>query len=326
MKPVYKNENIKPLKFAGYEVLPGESKRIEMPVSKQLIQGVVSIPIHVVYGKNPGPTICLTATLHGDEICGIEIIRQVLSQIQSNKKIHGTIIFVPVVNVFGFINNSRYLPDRRDLNRSFPGSKRGSMASQLANLYFTEIIEKCDYAIDFHTAAIGRINYPQVRANLDNPEILKFAKTLNAPVMIHSKEIKGSLRETAQRANCKMIVFESGEVNRFDPASIKVAVQGIFHSFQTLRLIKTKHKVKPVHSKIFKSMKWIRASKSGLFHSSFTLGSNVKDKEVIGEISNIFGDHIATVKSSGDGMIVGITTNPKVHQGDALIHLACFGA
>ncbi|MEZ4846139.1 MAG: succinylglutamate desuccinylase/aspartoacylase family protein [Bdellovibrionota bacterium] len=131
MQSSYKNKNLPALTFAGHVVNPGESKRIEMPVLKQLIQGTVSIPVHVVYGKKPGPTVCLTATLHGDEICGIEIIRQVLKGIKPDK-LNGTVIFVPVVNVFGFINSSRYLPDRRDLNRCFPGSKRGSMASQLA--------------------------------------------------------------------------------------------------------------------------------------------------------------------------------------------------
>lgn len=317
----YKNENLHPMTFAGHVVEPGESKRIEMPISKQLMQGMVSIPLHVIYGKHAGPTICLTATLHGDEICGIEIIRQVLSEIQADK-LHGALIFVPVVNVFGFINNSRYLPDRRDLNRCFPGSKRGSMASQLANLYVTEVIEKCDYAIDFHTAAIGKMNYPQTRANLDDDDIYEFAKSFNAPVMIHSKEIKGSLRETSRKVDCKMIVFESGEVNRFDPASIKVAVDGIFHVLQAKGMYKSKHKIKTISPHVFKTMKWVRASKSGLFHSSFQLGSMVKNKENIGEISNIFGDHIAHIKAPCDGMIVGITSNPKVHQGDALVHIA----
>jgi predicted deacylase len=317
----YKNRSFQPLVFAGHVVQVGESKRIEMPVTKQLMQGTVSIPLHVVYGKNPGPTICLTATLHGDEICGIEIIRQVLAEIHATT-LHGTIIFVPVVNVFGFINNSRYLPDRRDLNRCFPGSKRGSMASQLANLYISEIIEKCDYAIDFHTAAVGKINYPQVRANLDDKDTYHFAKHFNSPVIVHSKEIRGSLRETASKVNCKMIVFESGEVNRFDPMSIKVAVDGIFHVIEQMKMIKTKRKIKTITPKIFQSMKWIRASKSGLFHSLYKLGSTVREKENIGEISNIFGDHIAYVKAPCDGMVVGLTTNPKVHQGDAIVHIA----
>lgn len=318
----FKNENLQALTFLSHVVEAGESKRFEMPVSQQLMQGIVSIPLHVVYGKNPGPTICLTATLHGDEICGIEIIRQVLAEVDP-AKLHGAIIFVPVVNVFGFIHHSRYLPDRRDLNRCFPGSKRGSMASRLANLYVSEVIGKCDYAIDFHTAAMGKMNYPQARANLDDPAIYSFAKAFNPPVLIHSKEIRGSLRETANKVNCKMIVFESGEVNRFDKASIKVAVDGIFHAFQEMKMMKSPHKIKTVPTRVFKSMKWVRSATSGLFHSSFELGSMVKAKQNIGEISNIFGDHISYIKAPSTGMVVGLTTNPKVYQGDAIIHIAC---
>jgi predicted deacylase len=195
-----KNHDLKPIFFSDHSVKPGETKRLELPVSRLLTQNWISIPIHVIYGKKPGPTVCLSATLHGDEICGMEIIREIMPKI-SVDHLNGILIFVPVVNVFGFINNSRYLPDRRDLNRCFPGSKRGSMASRLANLYSEEVIEKCDYAVDFHTAAVGRINFPQIRANLDDETVREFAKSFQVPIIIHSKEIQGSLRETAARKN-----------------------------------------------------------------------------------------------------------------------------
>lgn len=318
----YKNLDLKPLCFGDQEIFTGENKRLEMPVSKQLMQGTVSIPMHIIYGENPGPTVCLTATLHGDEVSGIEIIRQVSAKVDP-KKLNGVLIFVPVVNVFGFINSSRYLPDRRDLNRCFPGSKRGSMASRLAHLYATEVIHKCDYAIDFHTAAIGKINYPQIRANLNDQDTYQLAKAFNAPVIIHSKEIKGSLRETARKMNCKMVVFESGEVNRFDAASIKVAVEGIFHMLQQMKMTSSKHKIRQITPKVFYSMKWVRSPKSGLFHSNYELGHSVKNKEEIGMICDIFGDPIIEVKAPCDGLIVGISTNPKVYQGDAIVHIAC---
>ncbi len=311
----------KSITFAGIEVFPGESKRIEMPISKLHMQGTVSIPLHVMYGRKPGPTLCLTATLHGDEICGIEIIRRIMDKVKVDQ-LAGTIIFVPVVNVFGFINGSRYLPDRRDLNRCFPGSKNGSMASRLAYIYTNEVIDKCDYIIDFHTAAVGKMNYPQVRANLENRDIYNFAKLFNAPVIIHSKEIKGSLRETALRKKCKMIVFESGEVHRFDPASIDVAVGGIFHVLSKMKMYTSKTKIKKAKTQVFTSMKWIRASKSGLVHFFHKLGDNVKNKEKIGNITDIFGDPIAAIKAPCSGVVVGIATNPKVYQGDAIIHIA----
>lgn len=309
------------ISFGDFEVFPGESKRIELPISKLLTQNLISIPVHVVYGEKPGPTLCLSSTLHGDEICGVEIIRQVLPEIHP-AGLHGILIYVPIVNVFGFMNNSRYLPDRRDLNRCFPGSDRGSMASRLAYLYTEEIIKKCTYAIDFHTASAGKINYPQVRANLDDPKTLAFAKSFQAPVMIHAKNITGSLRETATKNNCQMIVFEGGEVNRFNPYAVEVGVDGTFHVLKSLKMIQTTKEIQTRRTEKFVSAKWVRASKSGLFQFLEKLGSRVKRGERIGVISNIFGDVISHVTAPNDGMIIGMSTNPKVYQGDAIIHLA----
>ncbi|MCC7460508.1 MAG: succinylglutamate desuccinylase/aspartoacylase family protein [Proteobacteria bacterium] len=313
---------LKPIYFGNLSVHPGEAKRLELPVSKLLTQSSISIPLHVIYGKKPGPTVCFNATLHGDEICGMEIIREVIPKI-SPKELSGTLIFVPVVNIFGFIYNSRYLPDRRDLNRCFPGSERGSMASRLAHLYIKEVISKCDYAVDFHTAALGRTNYPQIRANLNDKQIYEFAKSFQAPIIVHSKEISGSLRETAVKKNCKMIVYEGGEVNRFDDFSIKVGVQGVFNCLAKLKMIPGSYSIKKPKSLEYKTTKWVRASKSGLFQFSKKLGSSVKQRETIGSIFNIFGDQIATVNAPTSGIIIGMATNPKVYQGDAIIHLAC---
>ena len=307
--------------FAGHEVFPGESKRIEIPISRLLTQNLITIPIHVVYGEKPGPTLCLSSTLHGDEICGMEIIRQVMPMITA-KELHGIIVYVPIVNVFGFMNSSRYLPDRRDLNRCFPGSDRGSLASRLASIYTKEIIEKCDYAVDFHTAGFGKINYPHIRGNLEDPKILQFAKSFQAPVMIHSKSIVGSLRETAAKKGCQMVVFEGGEVNRFNPYAVEVGVDGTLHTLKSLKMINTRKKIQTRRSDKFMAAKWVRASKSGLFQFLEKLGSRVKRGERIGVISNIFGDPISYVNALCDGMIVGMSTNPRVYQGDAIIHIA----
>ncbi len=316
-----KNNQLQPIQFADFEILPGESNRFELPISRMHTQNWVSIPIHVVYGEKPGPTLCLSSTLHGDEICGMEIIREIIP-IVTPKNLHGILIYAPVVNIFGFMNNSRYLPDRRDLNRCFPGSDRGSMGSRLANMYTQEIISKCDYAIDFHTAAVGKMNYPQVRANLDDVNLYEFAKSFQAPIMIHSKEIQGSLRETAARKNCRMIVFEGGEVNRFDPFSIQVAIEGIFHALKKLKMFSHEKKAKKIVTEEFRSTKWVRSSKSGLFHFSKTLGTKVKHGENIGVVSNIFGDAISNINAPFDGVVVGMATNPKVYQGDAILHVA----
>jgi predicted deacylase len=308
--------------IAGLSVYPGENKRIEIPVARLPTQTWVSVPVQVIHGAHPGPTLALISGIHGDEINGMEVIRELLPKIDA-QKLHGTLLLVPVVNVFGFLNGSRYLPDRRDLNRCFPGSDGGSMASRLAHLFTQEIIKKADYAIDFHTAATGRINEPQIRANIKSKKIVSFVNMFGQVPVVHSSEIDGSLRATARKHRCTMMVFEGGEANRFNNQVIQEALEGTVHVLKKLNMIKVPGRWgKRKNNTICKKSKWLRASRSGLFRLFPNLGDAVKAKQKIGVISNIFGDPIRSVKAPFDGLIIGVSTDPKVNQGDGMIHLA----
>lgn len=310
-----------PLSFLGIKIYPGENKKIEIPVSRLPTQTWVSIPVQVIYGTKPGPCLGLISGIHGDEINGMEIIRESVSLLDP-KKLSGCVILVPVVNVFGFLNGSRYLPDRRDLNRSFPGSEKGSMASRLAYLFSKEIISKTDYIIDFHTAAMGKMNYPHIRCSKKNKANIQLANAFGPPIIVHTNLVEGSLRQTAVQMKANAIVYEAGEVNRFNNDCIQTAVKGVKRVLNHLKMTKVSLKKETVRTKISGTSKWIRASRSGIYRLFFNPGDMVKEKQTIGVISNIFGETIAQVKAPFTGMIIGMAIDPKTHQGEALVHIA----
>lgn len=311
-----------PMEFAGLVVKPGEKKRIDIPVSRLPTQTWVSIPVQVIYGIKPGPTLALVSGVHGDEINGMEVMREVMPFIDP-EKLSGCIIMVPVVNIFGFLHSSRYLPDGRDLNRCFPGNPKGSMASRLAHLFSEEIIAKADYAIDFHTAALGRMNFPHIRANTRNQNNLAFAKLFGSSLIVHSNTIEGSFRHAAKKHRCQAIVFEGGEVNRFHNDVLHKSVDGVWHVLKKLKMCKPPSRLHPQGKTVIsKSSSWIRANRSGIFRLFKDLGGQVKAKEHIGVVSNIFGDVIGRVRASHDGIIIGMSTDPKVHKGEAIVHVA----
>ncbi|MEZ4705152.1 MAG: succinylglutamate desuccinylase/aspartoacylase family protein [Bdellovibrionota bacterium] len=313
-----------PYLLAETMVNAGHTKSFEIPAFRLPTQTMISLPIHVIHGVRPGPTLGLCAAIHGNEINGIETIRRI-TQVIDPKKLSGTIIATPVVNVFGFINDSRYLPDRRDLNRSFPGSKRGSMASRLAFLFRTEVVDRCNYIIDYHTASVGKKNYPQIRCDLFDGDSKELAKVFNAPLILHSKKIAGSLRELAVENECNLLVYEGGEPSRFDEKAISLAVRGTFRVLSKLKMhpaVTESHKEDlKIKTLICNETSWIRAPRSGIFRANYKLGERVKDKCVLGTINDIFGNSLGNVRSHMNGIVAGIATNPSVHQGDALIHI-----
>ncbi|MGB7414474.1 MAG: succinylglutamate desuccinylase/aspartoacylase family protein, partial [Thermosynechococcaceae cyanobacterium] len=215
---------------------PGQRQQIDLPVARLPTQTLLSLPITVINGTRPGPRLWLSAAIHGDELNGVDIIRQVLEQVKP-KKLCGTLLAVPIVNVFGFIEQSRYLPDRRDLNRSFPGSTRGSLAGRLAHLFMTEVVNHCTHGIDLHTAANHRTNWPQIRANLDDAETYRCAKAFNAPLMLHSNTRDGSLRQAAAQQGIPVLLYEAGEALRFDADAIQVGVTGILQVMALLEML-----------------------------------------------------------------------------------------
>lgn len=309
-----------------YTIKPGERASFDLPVTTLYTHTPVAIPVQVIRGKKPGPRVFVSAALHGDEINGVEIIRRFLFH-GSLKRLRGTIIAIPIVNVHGFINHSRYLPDRRDLNRSFPGSSKGSLAARLAYLFMKEIVSKCTHGIDLHTGAIHRDNLPQIRANLDDDETSRLAAAFGVPVLLNSDLRDGSLREAAAEAGIPMLLYEAGEALRFNEVSIRAGVRGIINVLRALDMIpKSSKATKKVISPIIaRSSVWYRAPASGIMRNAIALGARVSKNQVLGIVADPFGKTESPVIAQHNGILIGRTNIPLVNEGDALFHVARFG-
>lgn len=312
------------LEIAGHKILPGETKKIELPTVSLYTDTNMSIPIFVKRGKRKGPTLLVSAAIHGDELNGIEII----SRLINNKKIDslkGTLIAVPFVNGYGVLNQSRYLPDRRDLNRSFPGSKRGSLAGRIANLFLHEIVAKCDYGIDLHTGAIHRTNLPQIRANLDDSETLEMAKAFGIPVLLNANLRDGSLRQEANDIGVKILLYEAGEALRFDELSIRAGVKGIINVMRHLGLLnKTRAKAHTTEPFVANQSSWVRATDSGFIDHKSKLGDYVEKGDILATIKDPFGKVLDDVVSNAKGIIIGKQNIPLAQEGEAMYHIAYF--
>lgn len=316
---------IKPLVIGGRSIAAGERLRLDLPVADLYTHTQLTMPLEVVRGKTDGPVMFVSAAVHGDEINGVEIVRRVLAA-SGLKRLKGTLIAVPIVNVHGFLSHSRYLPDRRDLNRSFPGSARGSVAGRLAHLFATEVVAKADCGIDLHTAAIHRDNMPQVRANLDDERTLKLAEAFHAPIMLNADLRDGSLRAHAAELGIPMLLFEAGEALRFDEGSIRVGVRGVLNVMRELGMLPKRAPSNPKakQKKVVRagSSSWARAEQSGILRSAVELGQTVAKGDVLGVISDPFGNDEMVVKTRIEGVLVGKTNLPLVNEGDALFHIA----
>ncbi len=281
---------------------------------------MVTLPVRVVHGTEDGARLWLSAAIHGDEINGVEIIRRVLDLLDP-AALTGSVLALPIVNVFGFLSHSRYLPDRRDLNRSFPGSRRGSLAARLAKIVMAEVVEPCSHGIDLHTATVGRMNLPQVRCDLEDAETRRCAEAFAAPIMIHAPAPGGSLRRTATRAGKVVIVYEAGEVLRYNPAAIEVGVEGVLGVMAALGMIAARRNSssEPVSSR---RKKWVRAQRGGIVHMQVELGERVANKQTLAVISDPMGEREYPIRSPGEGYVIGGITNPLVNEGDAVLHIA----
>ena len=307
------------MKIAGVEIAKGENKEIKLFIAK-LTSGIkIEVPIIVSRGLKDGPVLLLMAGLHGDEINSVDVIRHII-KLKINQVDAGTVICVPILNVFGFINFSREVPDGKDVNRSFPGLLKGSLASQIAYHLTNTILPVCDYAIDFHTGGNSRFNTPQVRATLDNQSCKDLADAFNAPFTLHSNIISKSLRETAIKKGKTIIVYEGGESLRFSKEAKNVAVTGIKKTLNYLNMrsfIEEK-----IESKTFYKSSWFRAPTSGFFHPILKLGEKVEISQRFGTISGPFGDYQDNCIASKSGYIITLNFNPMVNRGDAIIQIA----
>ncbi len=321
------------IEIAGVVIKAGERRCIEMQVGQLYTHTPLHIPVEVVCGKRAGPVLLVCAAIHGDEINGVEIIRRLLKT-RMLKRLKGTLIAVPIVNVLGFVQRSRYLPDRRDLNRCFPGSEKGSLGARIANLFRTQIVSKATHIIDLHTAAIHRSNLPQIRTNMDNPASAAMAEAFGAPVIINSTLREGSLRGNADESGLPVITYEAGEALRFDEIAIAGGVRGIVGVMRSLDMLgkapvskeveaqrPAKPRPKPV---VAKSSYWVRASQDGILRPMVPLGARVENDTTLGVISAPLGEQEVLVKAPIRGIVIGRVTLPLVNEGEAMFHIARF--
>ncbi|MDO6425775.1 succinylglutamate desuccinylase/aspartoacylase family protein [Thalassotalea sp. 1_MG-2023] len=312
------------LKIGDHVILPGEIKNIALPVAKLYTDMDVHLPVYIVRGKKPGPTIFVSAAVHGDELNGVEIIRRLIN-LKGFKISAGTFIAVPMVNVYGMVNQSRYMPDRRDLNRCFPGSAKGSLAGRVANIFLKEIVSHCDYGIDLHTGAIHRSNLPQIRADLADEETLELAKIFGVPVILHSNIIDGSLREAAVANDTKVLLYEAGEALRFDEFSIRAGIKGIVNILRHLKMMPKRRTAKRKKNHFIANHSgWVRGNASGIVTHHYSLGDQVKKGDVLADIGSPFGKVLGQVIANKDGVIIGKQNIPLVQEGEAMYHIAFF--
>lgn len=310
-----------PLVMADTEIGAGTRAHLDLPVSRLITGAEMAIPVVALHGKNEGPTVWISAAIHGDEINGVEIVNRVLADLDP-KVMRGTILAVPVVNLYGFITGDRYLPDRRDLNRSFPGSAKGSLAARVAHLFMTEIVQRSDVGIDLHTASDHRTNLPQLRCDLDDPDTRRLAKAFGPKLMLHSKPRSGTLRAAASKAGKTVLLYEAGEPWRFNAEAIEAGVVGVHRVLSRLKVAKWAGRRAPKYVPESRSSRWMRATRSGIAHLEVANGDHVEAKQPLGHIDDAFGERLSTVRASRSGMIIGQTLHPLVNRGDALVHIA----
>jgi hypothetical protein len=308
--------------IAGRVIAPGRRATVDLPMTHMPDHTPVTLSVHVVHGQRPGPVMFVSAAVHGDEVVGVEIVRRLLRAPQL-QAIAGTLLAVPIVNSFGFLSHSRYLPDRRDLNRSFPGSVSGSMAARLAYLFRTEILLRADCGIDLHSATIHRSNLPQVRVSPGQPEALRLAQAFAAPVTLTSRMRDGSLRATAKALNRTVILYEAGEGLRLDETSVRTGIAGILRVMAQLGMIAAaaapRARAATLHCG---NSDWLRAPAAGLLDLRAELGAHVETGQVLATISDPFGENEIDLTATRPGIIVGRAHLPLVNEGDALFHLA----
>ena len=313
-----------PITIGGTTVRPGERRTIELELGALYTHTPTHMPVQVLCGRRKGPVLFVSAAIHGDEINGVEIIRRLL-KVPALRRMRGTLLAVPVVNMHGFINQSRYLPDRRDLNRCFPGSQKGSLGARVARLFMREIVHRSTHGIDLHTAAIHRSNLPQIRANLDHRETRELARAFGAPVVLNSALRDGSLREAAAEHQIPTLLYEAGEALRFDELSIRGGVHGVIAVMRHLGMLPATRRRTPREPIMARASGWVRAPQSGILRTFASLGDRVtRDQTRLAVISDPFGETEAEILAPASGIIIGQLNLPLINEGDALFHIAQF--
>jgi predicted deacylase len=328
-----------PVTVAGEATAPGERRRFEVHAARLVTGGWLAIPVEVLVGARPGPRVWLSGAIHGDELDGIEIIRRVLDALDP-AALSGSLIAVPIVNVFAFIGESRYLPDRRALNSSFPGSESGSLAARIAHLFMRQVVAQCDLGIDFHCGSDSRVNLPQVRIDVEDATAAELAMAFGAPVVMHARAPAGSLRAAAGTLGASVLVYEGGQAGRFSEGAIRQGVGGVRRVLAALGMTAAPAATPgdpggggvgdpggggaddPAPTLVARNSLWVRAGRSGILRMHTELGAEVAAGQRLGVIADAFGDRASNVRARGDGIVVGLTSHPLVNRGDAIAHIA----
>ena len=307
------------LTLLGSSVEPGEAALLKWSLNAAFVENSTPVPVLVVNGIKAGPTLCLTAAVHGDELNGIEIVRRIVHEINP-KNLSGSVIGVPIVNMQGFRRASRYLPDRRDLNRSFPGRENGSYASRTAHSFFTNVIKHCDYLIDIHTGSLSRTNLPQIRANLLIPEVASLAEKMGSIVVLQSKGSVGTLRRAAMNAGIPAVTLEAGAPNNLQKEAVEEGVASILSAMSSLSLI-PKNFWKRNKEPVFYQSAWIRAHQGGILFSKVELGDSVEKGEVLGLLNDPVSNKSSEIIAPFEGRIIGMALNQIMYPGFAAYHI-----
>jgi predicted deacylase len=313
-----------PFRINDTAVQAGTRALIDLALPRLNSHTHLSMPVHVVHGRRDGPRLFVCAAVHGDEVNGVEVIRRLL-ELRVIDRLAGTLVAVPVVNVYGLIHQSRYLPDRRDLNRSFPGSQTGSLTARVADLFMSAIVRPCSHGIDLHTGALHRTNLPQIRADLDDPETQRLARAFGVPVLLNAAVRDGSLREAAAQLGIPMLLYEAGEALRYDEIAISAGVHGILHVMRTLGMLSRRGRRRPpVEPFVARSSIWVRAPDSGMLRTRVNLGATVQKYDLLGQVADPYSGESKPVHAPYRGVVIGRVQTPSVHEGEALFHIARF--
>lgn len=303
-----------------HNIGPGEQKEIQLNIARLPTYTNIDLPVHVFRAEQEGPSLLLTGALHGDELNGVEIIRRMVAKDMLMPE-RGTVIAIPIVNVYGFIQNVRGLPDGKDINRSFPGVKGGSLARLLAHTLVNQILPKIDYGIDFHTGGSARANYPQIRCVLDDDKNRELAEAFEPPFVVNSSLIDKSFRKAAHKKGKHILVYETGESTRFDEPGIQEGINGTLRLMKSLEM-KSKAPETSHETEFYPKTTWVRAKYAGLFQPKVKLGDKVSKKQVLGYITDPYGNERFKAPATQDGRVIGLNYAPVVHKGDALLHIA----
>lgn len=303
----------------GKRIEPGEARDLQLSIGESYSSMTVKIPVHVRRGAEDGPVLFITAALHGDEINGTGAIRELVRDDDFQLR-RGTVVLIPVLNILGFERHSRYLPDRRDLNRCFPGSASGSLASRMARILFTQVVGRADFGIDLHTAALRRTNFPNVRADMSDPAVARLAEAFGSEIILDGKGPKGAFRREACKAGCPTIIFEGGEVWKVEPTIVEYALRGVRNVLADLGMIEQPTR-RATHQVTIRRTKWVRADRGGFLQFHAAPGDIIERRQAIATNTSLLGRDRNVLDAPFDGIVLGMTTLPAVSPGEPVVHL-----